>query len=56
MSDGAVKFRYERANVRVIAVCDALVFASLMDIPRLLKEREALLAKVKELTKDVQAV
>lgn len=42
LSDNAVMNRYRRANERVIVNIDAVVFAALMDIPRLLEERKQL--------------
>ena len=49
MSDYSVLKRYRIANEHTIVGVVADVFASLMDIPRLVKERNELKERIKEL-------
>lgn len=51
MDDESILERYKLANLSVIVGMDRNVFASLMDIPRLVKEREELNKRIKELEK-----
>lgn len=48
MTDREILKRYTQANLSAIVAHDRTVFASLMDIPRLVKERTALLTKLRE--------
>ena len=56
MSDRCVLARYSKANLHVIVNVVPEVFSALVDIPRLVKERNELKRRIKELENEYENV